>query len=501
LFRIVPHQIQPSLQACEAAGGFVVFEGRVRNRNEGRPVLRLEYEAFGPLAEKEGQRVVEEALQRFEVEGVRCEHRVGLLELGEVAVRVEVAAAHRDAAFAACRYVIDEIKKRVPIWKKEHYADGASEWVNGAQPPPGETADLYYSRQTRLPEVGPEGQQKLSQARVLVVGAGGLGSAALQYLAGAGVGTIGVCDFDRLELHNLHRQPLYRAEDVGKPKAELAARQLRALNPMIEVRTHPLLLDHAHQEILNEYDYVLDCTDNFAAKFLLNDLCVEAGKPLVQASIYRFEGQIHVWRPSTAEPGGGCLRCLWPAEPDEGCVGSCAEVGILGPVAGLFGTLQATECLKLILDMPDVLDRHLLQIDLKSYEMRKLRRPKSPQCPVCSAAASRKSSMVGNGPGFTVEGHWEISAEEALQIVRDGAALIDVREEFELPKLPSGLAQELPMSRMTVHDVHGPTVLICAHGVRTARLAVQLRQLGHAQTWSVRGGVPDMLMELEKCRL
>jgi adenylyltransferase/sulfurtransferase len=255
-----------------AAGGYASFEGWVRNHNEGHAVTRLEYEAFEALAVVEGTRIVDEAIARFGVIDARCVHRVGSLGIGDLAVWVGVSSRHRAEAFAACRFIIDEVKHRVPIWKKEHYVTGDSGWVNcercaeAASPKealPSTTcthehfptlahasrltphashltphASPDYSRQISLRDVGAAGQAKLRSARVLVIGAGGLGVPALNYLAGAGVGTIGIAEADVLDASNLHRQPLYALEDVGKPKSALAAARLQALNPDVHIATH-----------------------------------------------------------------------------------------------------------------------------------------------------------------------------------------------------------------------------------------------------------------------
>ena len=267
-----------------ANGGYASFEGWVRNHNEGIAVTSLEYEAFQQLAVKEGERIVAEACERFGVTVARCVHRVGTLGLGDVAVWVGVSSHHRDEAFRACRYIIDEVKHRVPIWKKEHYVTGDSGWVNcercaaaasvspvsgqpshdhaghahahhahhehahhehSATPSGRTTAGLVpdYSRQMTLREVGPAGQAKLAASHVAIVGAGGLGVPVLQFLAGAGVGHLTIIDGDRLEPSNLHRQTWYALADSGELKAELAAQRVRALNPAVQVTVHATRLD------------------------------------------------------------------------------------------------------------------------------------------------------------------------------------------------------------------------------------------------------------------
>ncbi|MGA1376378.1 MAG: ThiF family adenylyltransferase, partial [Steroidobacteraceae bacterium] len=277
--------------ADPTCGGYAAFEGWVRNHNEGREVRRLEYEAFTELAVREGERIIAEACARFGVENARCVHRIGDLALGELAVWVGVSARHRDEAFKACRYIIDEVKHRVPIWKKEHYVDGDSGWVNcercAATPdhahhdhahhdhshhdhahhdhahhdhaPAARVPD--YSRQMNLREVGAAGQARLRAARIAVVGAGGLGVPVLQYLAGAGIGRLTLIDGDHLEPSNLHRQTWYALADCGKPKAELAAARVRALNPDVDVHAHVGRLNAENgTRLLAEHDLVIDCT-------------------------------------------------------------------------------------------------------------------------------------------------------------------------------------------------------------------------------------------------
>ncbi|MFM7454545.1 MAG: ThiF family adenylyltransferase, partial [Cyanobium sp.] len=256
----------PALQrelADPRCGGYAAFEGWVRNHNEGQEVTHLEYEAFAELAVREGERIIAEACAKYGVENARCVHRIGDLALGELAVWVGVSARHRDEAFKACRYIIDEVKHRVPIWKKEHYVSGDSGWVNcercatapqhshdhahehAHKPTRAQHSALApdYSRQMNLREVGAAGQAKLRAARIAVVGAGGLGVPVLQFLAGAGVGQLIIIDGDRLEPSNLHRQTWYALADCGQAKAELAAARVRALNPEVAVEVHAQRLD------------------------------------------------------------------------------------------------------------------------------------------------------------------------------------------------------------------------------------------------------------------
>ena len=480
-----------------ASGACATFEGWVRNHNDGRQVSRLEYEAFEELAVKEGERVLAEAVERFGIHRAECVHRTGLLEINDVAVWVGVSSAHRDEAFRACRYIIDEIKARVPIWKKEHYVDGDSGWVNceacaqhgHAHPhPPRVTEAGFYDRQIRLSEVGIDGQERLGRARVLVIGAGGLGCPALQYLAAAGVGTIGICEGDVLDASNLHRQPLYTPADVGETKVSLAAAMLRAQNPFVRVIEHGHALSIANAAgLFAEYDLVLDCTDNFDAKFLINDTAVRVGKPFVSASIYRYEGQLFAYR-----AGAACMRCVWPDAPEDGCVGSCAEVGVLGAVPGVFGALQAAESLKVLLDLPGQLCDRLVLFDLETYTTQSMRVKRSADCLACSGTTR------GVFEDSVVETPLELDAAVlGLEAIRGGYALIDIREVDEVLAEPATgyVTQHLPMSRFAVEQLlpeGKPFLFFCAHGVRSRMLASRLRRLGIAHAYSLRLGLPAL---------
>jgi adenylyltransferase/sulfurtransferase len=327
--------------AAAAAGGFVAFEGRVRDHNEGQSVTALDYEAFEELALAEGNRIVEAAMRRHGVLKALCVHRLGRLAVGDVAVWVGVAGVHRDEAFAACREIIDEIKHRVPIWKKEHYATGDSGWVNcercaaHAHEPAAAGLQFDYSRQAALPEIGAAGQERLARASVVVIGAGGLGCAVLAGLAGAGVGTIAIVDHDVVEATNLHRQPLYAMADIGRPKAEAAAERLAAYNPSIRLQPRVLRLDAATAaEAIDGFDVVVDCSA--ISPQVPHQRAMRANVPAVLASVYQYEGQLQVVRP---DAGGSCLRCQWPDATRDGITGNCRQSGVLGPVPP-FGSSQ-----------------------------------------------------------------------------------------------------------------------------------------------------------------
>ena len=480
-----------------SCGGFASFEGWVRDHNEGRAVARLEYEAYAELAVKEGERIVGEAIERFGVSRAACVHRVGALRLGELAVWVGVASAHRGEAFAACRYIIDEVKHRVPIWKKEYYTNGDSGWVNCERcAAPAEEHAAHaghahtaatdaplpdYSRQTVLAEVGERGQARLRAARVLVIGAGGLGAPVLGYLAGAGVGTIGIMDADVLEPSNLHRQTLYALADVGRPKALLAAERLRALNPQVDVRAYVERAGHANlAAIAAGYQILVDCSDNFSTRFLVSDVAVRLALSAVLASVYQYEGQLQV-----VKPGGVCLRCLWPDATGDGVVANCAEAGVLGPVPGVLGSLQALEVLKLILELPTPAADALVLVDLKTLETRRIG---ATRAAVCSGGACARL------PGAAPPEDLELPVAALASASADGYTVIDVRDARERAEAPApGPHRHVPFDRLLEEPTQlaatGRYLILCARGQRSKAAAAALRRAGIKGAWSLRGGL------------
>jgi molybdopterin/thiamine biosynthesis adenylyltransferase/molybdopterin synthase catalytic subunit/rhodanese-related sulfurtransferase len=478
-----------------SSGAFVAFEGWVRDKNEGKQVLRLDYEAYASVAIAEGARIVEDARKRFDVQYAACAHRIGALAIGDMAVWVGVTSVHRAEAFEACRYIIDAIKHTVPIWKKEYYTNGDSGWVNCERcaHPHGHTHILvkpeeYYARQIRLPEVGIAGQKRLCDARVLVVGAGGLGCGALPSLATAGVGVVGICDGDRIELSNLHRQPLYTVADLGLPKASIAANRLRALNPLIACHAYEELLgDENAAEIVADYDLILDCTDNFEAKYLINDLAVRFDKALVQSSIYQYEGQLFVYDPNAK---GACMRCLWPEQPKLGCVGTCADVGVLGAVPAVFGALQAAEALKLLLRLPERLTGEMLFLDLLTFRSRRVPIDKFEACTACGTGSRQEAPIALKSV--------EISLSSLRQDVLANFILVDIRERDEANLAPLGDIPHLvwPASLVQAGAIPFPIghryLLCCTQGRRSRQLALLLRKEGYDQVYSLDGGLRSM---------
>lgn len=484
------------LLADPTCGAFASFEGWVRNHADGKASASLEYEAFHELAVREGQRIVGEAKQRFGAAHIACVHRVGHLQVGEMAVWVGACAAHRKAAFDACRFVIDEVKHRVPIWKKEHYENDPAGWVNcetqdvAATGQPGTpnvvTPTADYSRQVALPEVGMQGQARLARAKVLVVGAGGLGVPVLSYLAGAGVGNLAVADHDVLEASNLHRQPIYAIADVGRRKAELAADFVRCLNPNVCINaiTEQVTRESAPR-LCEGYDLVIDCTDNFSAKFAVNDAAVETATPAIFASVYQYEGQLQVFRPD--RPNGVCLRCLWPSATQDGVVGTCDRVGTLGPVPAMLGTLQALEALKILLDLPGQLVSDVLLVDLLQLSVTRVAVTKGGRQ---DHAACRRAAQADDSSCYD---EIEVALDPGVAAEK-GFQLIDIRESSEVRETPIEVAgvSHVPMEQM----LERPTIcseqkvlLCCARGIRSQSAARRLRELGYPLVYSLKGGV------------
>ncbi len=284
-----------------------------------------------------------------------------------------------------------------------------------------------YSRQLLLKEIGTRGQAALAQARVLVVGAGGLGSPVLQYLAGAGTGCLGIVDGDTLDASNLHRQPIYALSDVGAEKVELAAASVRRINPAVQIETHAVRLGAGNAlDLVRAYDIVVDCSDNFRTKYLINDAAVLAQRPAVFASVYQYEGQLQVYKPQSQH---ACLRCLWPDAVADGVVGNCAEAGVLGPVPGALGTMQALLILKIVLGLPGQLEGELLLLDFVNFSNLKIKARRRAECeaPGCF-------HILGIAPE---DAHIEIALDSPADAARLGLQLIDIRTAEEVAAQPS----------------------------------------------------------------
>ena len=336
-----------------------------------------------------------------------------------------------------------------------------------------------YSRHLVLPEVGLEGQRAIKAAKVLCVGAGGLGSPVLMYLAAAGVGTLGIVDYDEVDFSNLQRQILHMTRDVGRPKIESARERLEGINPEIRVETHASALCSANAlDLVSRYDIVVDGSDNFPTRYLVNDACVLTRRPYVYGSIFRFEGQASVF----AAENGPCYRCLYPEPPPPALVPSCAEGGVLGVVPGIVGTIQANEALKLIVKTGEPLIGRMLILDALGMKFREIGLRRDPQCPVCGDNPTiRELQDYEQFCGTTLPGQpaessdFDISPEELQQALAQDRPplLVDVREpmEFQLTRLPGALLIPLADLPERLGDIDGTRdiVVYCHHGVRSVR--------------------------------
>jgi len=360
-----------------------------------------------------------------------------------------------------------------------------------------------YQRQTLLPEVGVKGQEKLKNARVLVIGAGGLGCPVLLYLTASGVGTLGVVDGDTVSESNLHRQILYRSADVGRPKVQVASERLQEANPFVHIIPYPFPLDRTRAlDLLRPYDVVVDCTDNFAARYLINDACVMLHKPFVYAAIHRFEGQLAVFNYTQADGTlGPTYRCLFPKPPGPGQVPNCNEAGVIGVLPGLIGLYQANEVIKILTGAGHVLNGELLVMDLLEMVNRKIRIRRSPQAGDIHELLNYE--VFCNG-GFNPEEVRGISASALNEKLVSGAPwpLIDVREpyEFDICQLPQ--ASLIPMSRINQQleriPRDKPVVVYCHHGVRSAQVIRFLQQQGFTNLYNLNGGIDAWAREVDE---
>ncbi|MDG6933162.1 MAG: molybdopterin-synthase adenylyltransferase MoeB [Nitrososphaerota archaeon] len=354
---------------------------------------------------------------------------------------------------------------------------------------------MRYDRHLIMPEVGVNGQKKLKAASVLVVGVGGLGTPAATYLAAAGVGRIGLVDFDRIEFSNLHRQVLYSEEDVGKSKVEVARTRLMAVNPNVVIETYPVRLDSSNAlDIIRNYDVILDGTDNFPTRYLVNDASVLVGKPVVHSSIYRFEGQASVFMPGR----GPCYRCLYPEPPPPGLVPSCAEGGVFGVLPSVMGSIQAVESLKLILGVGEPLIGRLLIFDALEMQFRELKVKKDPSCPICGSNPSIKALIDYEefcGLNRNINSDEEIESDLLQSWLKEGkrVEILDVREPYEnqIWQIPG--AKHIPLSqlrnRLNELDPNVPVVAYCQVGSRSLAAVRLLKEKGFGTAKSLRGGI------------
>jgi molybdopterin/thiamine biosynthesis adenylyltransferase/rhodanese-related sulfurtransferase len=365
---------------------------------------------------------------------------------------------------------------------------------------------IRYSRHILLPQVGEEGQRALKKSRMLLIGAGGLGSPVALYLAAAGVGTLGIVDFDAVDLSNLQRQILHGSSGIGSPKIDSARDRLRDINPNVHVEGYETRLTSSNAlDIARDYDLIVDGTDNFATRYLVNDTSVLLGIPNVYGSVYRFEGQASVF----GAPDGPCYRCLFREPPPANLIPSCAEAGVLGVVPGLVGTIQATEAIKIGLGLGDTLVGRLLMIDAMTMAFRTLEIRKDPECPACGTREITElmdydelcgdtASAVASGAAVT-----EIQPSQLAQRLQRGEKLeiIDVREpyEWEIGHIPG--ARLVPLAQISEEiprlDKRRETILYCKVGGRSKVAAQQLANAGVADVRNLAGGILRWIDEVD----
>ncbi|MGH7800819.1 MAG: molybdopterin-synthase adenylyltransferase MoeB [Thermodesulfobacteriota bacterium] len=366
-----------------------------------------------------------------------------------------------------------------------------------------------YSRHLIMPEVGVEGQEKLVSSSVLCIGAGGLGSPLALYLAAAGIGRLGIVDFDVVDFSNLQRQIIHGEAKVGKLKVESAKERIHEINSDVDVETYNIRLTSENAlDIVKEYDVVVDGTDNFATRYLVNDACVLLGKPNVYGSIFRFEGQLSVFYAKR----GPCYRCLYPEPPPPGMVPSCAEGGVLGILPGIVGTMQAAETIKLIIEKGEPLIGKLLLVDVMGMKIRELKLRKDPNCLICGASPTVTKLIdyeefcgIGRGEEQIPEGeaNLEITVDEFSNLLngKKDIVILDVREphEYEICRINGSKLiplSELP-SRVNELDTADEIIAHCHHGVRSLRATKFLRSMGFKKVKSLKGGIDVWAQEYD----
>lgn len=348
-----------------------------------------------------------------------------------------------------------------------------------------------YKRQINLKDVGIIGQEKLNGAKVLVVGAGGLGCPVLSYMTTMGIGSIGICDYDLVDETNLHRQPLFDTEDIGKKKSIVAAKKLKKLNPETIVTIHDCKLNiESGLKIIKEYDLVIDCTDNFKTKFLIHDLCYSSKTDLVQASIYQYDGILNVF--NFKKQSGPCLRCLWPTEPVDGCVGNCVEAGVLGVLPGVLGTLQATEAVKLILGLPTLAMGTNLMVDLISMEMDRVSWTQNSNCQNCNELEENNilDKYLENSLGeFEVQFKKINDPKEYIWFDIRGLDEIN-NSSYQMD--PSINVKKYLESKDLNFSTDNNYIFFCLKGIRSQKLVSELRSKG-VNAYSLAGGLEECI--------
>ena len=368
---------------------------------------------------------------------------------------------------------------------------------------------LRYSRHLIMPEVGIEGQQKLKDAGILLIGAGGLGSPLGLYLAAAGVGRLGIVDFDKVDFTNLQRQIIHRTEDVGRLKVESAKERILTINPDVEVATFNTKISRENiAELIKGYDVVIDGTDNFPTRYLVNDACVFQRKPNIYGSIFRFDGQATVFAPLK----GPCYRCLYPEPPPPGMVPSCAEGGVLGVLPGIIGVIQATEAIKLIIGKGEPLIGRLLIYNALKMEFREVKLRRNPQCPVCGDHPTIKElidyeEFCGVTRGAEAEvahSEYDLGPNEVKQLLEKDkkAVLLDVREPHEYEIVHIEGATLIPLSELHLRtnelDTADAIVTYCHHGQRSLQAIKTLESFGFKKLKHLRGGIDAWACEVDQ---
>ena len=359
-----------------------------------------------------------------------------------------------------------------------------------------------YSRHLLLPELKAAGQRRIKAARVLCIGAGGLGSPAALYLAAAGVGTIGLVDFDRVDISNLQRQILYGTNDVGRPKLEVASERIHDTNPNVDVVSYDCrFTSEKAQDVIAQYDVIIDGSDNFPTRYLSNDVCVFARKPNIYGSVFRFEGQASVFAPHL---GGPCYRCLFPEPPPPGAAPSCAEAGVLGVLPGIIGLVQATEALKLIVGEGEPLIGRLMLFDALKMKFREFKLRRDPECPVCGEHPTifrpidyeQFCGAQAAGDALELEGAVpSVSVQELKRKMdaRERLTLVDVRESWEYDIAQITGSRLIPLGeleeRLRELPREGILVIQCHSGVRSEQGARLLQQAGFANVYNLEGGI------------
>ena len=368
---------------------------------------------------------------------------------------------------------------------------------------------LRYSRHLIMPEVGIEGQQKLKDAGILLIGAGGLGSPLGLYLAAAGVGRLGIVDFDTVDFTNLQRQIIHRTEDVGRLKVDSAKERINAINPDVEVKTFNAKISRDNiTELINGYDVVIDGTDNFPTRYLVNDACVFQKKPNIYGSIFRFDGQATVFYPFK----GPCYRCLYPEPPPPGMVPSCAEGGVLGVLPGLIGVIQATEAVKLIIGNGEPLIGRLLLYNALKMEFREVKIRRNPHCPVCGDQPTIKAlidyeefcGLARGGEADAAHSEYDLGPGEVQQVLAKDkkVVLLDVRESHEYDIVHIEGSKLIPLSELHLRanelDTADTIVTYCHHGQRSLQAIKTLEYFGFKKLKHLRGGIDAWAAEVDQ---